>query len=307
MDHRVHPSSIAVASQKGGTGKTALTANIASVLGGIDIAVLVVNTDPQPNLEGEFGAREHPDWDRGRGLMEAMRDNTPLTEPTITNIKPNIDMVCGGPELDRLREDTKTMLQDRRRLATVLEPLVFGKRAYDAVLIDTAPDGIMLKMVFPAVRGIVIPLKEDAESTYSLEQLGEWVTEAAELNPMLRLLGIVQVGVRKPLDNATKRQRAQLEAAFPNELIPTSIRKCAAAVNGRELHLQASDFLTAARAGEKQRLADLKDHKPGSKFKSAGVSLGSPETAAKYAHDVIEVTETIMTRLHQFNDQDGLN
>jgi len=73
--------------------------------------------------------------------MEALRDGTPLTEPTIKDIKPNVDMVCGGKHLQEVMDDTAALLEDPGRLARILEPLVFGPREYDVILIDTPPSG----------------------------------------------------------------------------------------------------------------------------------------------------------------------
>lgn len=301
----MHEGAIAVACQKGGVGKTSMTANFAAALGHTDWGVLVVNTDSQPNMEGEFGAREHKDWDQGGMLMEALRDDKPLTEPTIKDIKPNVDMVCGGKHLQEIMNDTATLLEDRDRLARVLEPLVFGPRDYDVILIDTPPGAVMMKMVFSAARGLVIPLRHDEESTQALKEMSGWITEAGERNPYLTLLGIVQVAVKRPLTVEARRQAEMLKETFPDSWIETPIRHSEAAIKARRLGVQAVEFIDMARARKFERLDALKDHVEGTAFNSAPETLGSVSSAQGLASDYLTVIQTVMKRLRDLNKDEG--
>src|SRR5262249_50484726 len=64
---------IAVINQKGGSGKTTTTVNLAAALGKQDRRVLVVDLDPQASASNWLGIK-----DGGRGLLDVLTDGLAL-------------------------------------------------------------------------------------------------------------------------------------------------------------------------------------------------------------------------------------
>jgi|GEM_PF-1283112 len=303
-DFRVHPGAIAVACEKGGAGKTSLAANLGAALGATDWGVLLVDLDPQGNLAGELGVRDHPDWDQGQKLAEAITSGVPLQEPTIEHVKPHIDLVCGGSALGAVLDDTARLVENPRLFAEILSPLVFGPRGYDYVIIDTPPNSRFMKSAMVAARGLVIPLTTDNESTHSLALMGEWIEEVEQHNPWLTLLGIVQSNVDLR-SSPWKEQRAYLMEQFPDEFIDHPIRHSVAAVRARNAGLQAIEFLDAAKVAKAARFETLKTHKKGETFAPATKSLGDPKAAEKLAQDYLDVITLVVERLGDVNHKSG--
>jgi len=303
-DFRVHPGAIVVACEKGGAGKTSFAANLGAALGASDYGVLMVDLDAQGNLNGELNAREHPQFDNGESLAAAIADYAPLVEPTIRDVKSNIDLVCGGSALGAIVDDTAKLVENPKIIADILQPLVFGDRDYDYVVIDTPPNSRFMQAAMVAARGLVIPLSTDSESTRSLGLMGEWIAEVEQHNPWLTLLGVFQsnVDVRSA---PWKEQSAFLQENFPHAFIDHPIRHSVAALRARQAGLQAIEFLDAAKIAKAQRFQALKRHKKGERFAPSAKSLGDPKAAATLAQDYLNVIGVVIERLIAINETDN--
>ncbi len=155
---------MAVANQKGGTGKTTLVVNLAVALGERDRRVLVVDLDPQANAttllgQPEVGASgENPGTD-AQGpvtLYHVFMGDPPLSEAIAADVAPNVDLARGDV---RLKYVELHLTQQVRREEFVRAMLEVELDAYDYVLIDCPPNlGNLTLNAFVAASEIVTPV-----------------------------------------------------------------------------------------------------------------------------------------------------
>jgi chromosome partitioning protein len=189
---------VAIASYKGGVGKTTLTANIGAAIAGWGKRVLMIDLDPQANLTFTFYRAET--WrtdlaDRRRTIkawFESWRPEVtppPLAGYVTTPPVAGAAIAAGGGTLDLLAShlslgDIEMDLTARlggaqahrstthyfdvyQRLATGLAS--YSPYDYDLVLIDCPPSfGVITRAAIAACDHLLIPVRPDNQSTLGL-------------------------------------------------------------------------------------------------------------------------------------------
>jgi chromosome partitioning protein len=173
-------TTIAVLSQKGGTGKTTTVRTLSDVLRRSDLRTLAVDLDPQGNLSDYY-------------------DLPPDVEPTIA------DVLAGRADAaDAIRDD---MIPANLRLAeaelmlggkmgrelTLRRALAGVREHYDIVLIDCPPSlGLLTVNALVAADRALITAEAQYFALQGVEQAMEVVELARDsLNPELELLGVL--------------------------------------------------------------------------------------------------------------------
>lgn len=169
-DHRPNPAAriatIAIASRKGGVGKTTVTANVAAALASSGYRVTAVDLDPQGNLtEALTGAKEHPHC-----VVDLLRD--PATPVAVPGPLPGLRVYPSGlGALDEAAESIAADPAGPRRLATALRQATHHEPT-DFVLIDTPPSFNVLVMVALAWADFVVS-PVDPRSKWSANGSGD--------------------------------------------------------------------------------------------------------------------------------------
>jgi len=143
---------IAVASQKGGVGKTTTTVNLAASLVEMGKRVLVVDLDPQGGLTLASG--HEPDA-LEKSVYDGLMKDEPLENLVLTTgfgadlIPSNVDLALAEIEL-------VNAFARERRLAALLAPV---RDAYDAIIIDCQPSlGLLTLNALAVADGVLIPV-----------------------------------------------------------------------------------------------------------------------------------------------------
>lgn len=125
---------ISIVNQKGGTGKSACTANLAVGLAQKNMKVLIVDADPQSDVSAGFGYRDCDDSNETlTALMDAvMKDEDIPSDCYIRHQAEGIDIICSNIGL----AGTEVQLVNAMSREYVLKQILYGiKEQYDVVII----------------------------------------------------------------------------------------------------------------------------------------------------------------------------
>jgi chromosome partitioning protein len=174
-------TTIAVLSQKGGTGKTTTVRTLADVFSRVGLRVLAVDVDPQGNLSDYFDVP--PDW--SPTLADVLASQAKASE-AIYN-----EQVL--PANLGLAESELVLAGKMGREMTLRRALKDVKRAYDIVLIDCPPSlGLLTVNAVVAADQALISTEAQYFSLQGVEQALEVIELAKEnLAPDLEWLGVV--------------------------------------------------------------------------------------------------------------------
>lgn len=183
---------IAVANQKGGTGKTATTLSLGIALAQRGKRVLLVDTDPQGDLTKSLGWKD-PDALEVTlaNHLNAAIDGDPF-EPRegILSHKEGIDLMPANIELAGM-EMPILMAMSREQLMNVwVTPL---KADYDFILFDCAPTlGIIPVNAFVASDSVLVPVSAEYLPASAMTGLLKTIGRVRrQINPALSVEGIL--------------------------------------------------------------------------------------------------------------------
>ena len=164
---------ISIVNQKGGTGKSACTANLAVGLAQKNMKVLIVDADPQSDVSAGFGYRDCDDSNETlTALMDAvMKDEDIPSDCYIRHQAEGIDIICSNIGL----AGTEVQLVNAMSREYVLKQILYGiKDQYDAVIIDCMPSLGMIT-INPVEKNIRTILQQSVFGQNGMEPGQEWI------------------------------------------------------------------------------------------------------------------------------------
>ena len=287
---------VVVAQGKGGVGKTSVTTNVAGLAALAGLHTLVIDLDPQGNVSRDLGLEPGS----GQLLLSALVAGAPL--PITRAVRPDLDVVEGGPEV----ADLAGLMYARssRGGATLADALTASLDAiasdYDLILIDTPPgEKVLVEAALGVAAAVLIPTRADDASLDGLGRVAERFGIARQLNPDLRLAGVLLFGVgarSRRLESGVRRAiEGIVGAAAP--VFTARVRHLeSAAVDARRAGLLAHELEGAALEDRRARLAALRSgHTP-----TGGLLVRNAEGLAS---DYEEVTRELLTRLAEIEQE----
>lgn len=182
---------LAIASQKGGTGKTTTSVNLAHEFADRGHAVLLVDLDPQADATlhvGESPAGEHF-VDAVRGLKASTRGDDADATLEVIHTPHGFDLVPSGEGLSEAVMRIEAFAVPLTVLRKLLAPYM---TRYDVILIDCQPTlGTLQKNAIIASTHLLFPVQLHQAAINGLDRMMTTVDELHELNPTLRVLGSV--------------------------------------------------------------------------------------------------------------------
>jgi chromosome partitioning protein len=152
---------IAVANQKGGTGKSTIASNLAAVVGERGMRALLIDIDPQADATTMFGidpsARPHTLYDVMVGSCELPAAITP-------DVATGVDLAVGS---ERMGDVELTLAGEMMRERYLTDALAGHIDAYDLVLIDCPPNlGLLTINAFCAAPEVLVVVSMTDRNAY---------------------------------------------------------------------------------------------------------------------------------------------
>jgi chromosome partitioning protein len=223
-------ATIAVLSQKGGTGKTTAVRTLTDVFRRVELNVLAVDLDPQGNLAD---------------YLDVDPDASPTIGDVLSGRAKARDAIHGGiiPANLGLAEAELALGGKMGRELTLKKALRDVRSDYDVVLIDCPPSlGLLTVNALVAADYALLSAEAQYFALQGVEQALEVIDLAREsLNPDLEWLGVV-------LNIADMRTRHSREAFdslrehFAEKLIDTTIRASIAYAESAERAVSILDY-----------------------------------------------------------------
>lgn len=206
---------IAVAAQKGGSGKTATTSAIGAALREKKQRVLFVDADPQGSLTNGF----IPDPPETGGLYDVLTGKLMAAQAIISTTQGDII-----PGTDWLMNWQPKTAHDLRNALT----RVHGN--YDYILIDCGPSlGTLTANVLTAADWLIVPVRADFYALGTLRLLAStiYATQTAS-NPGLKIAGILitQFRARTVINRDMTPLIDRAAQALHTKVFRTYIRDC---------------------------------------------------------------------------------
>lgn len=152
---------IAVVNQKGGVGKTALTANVAAVAGAAGLKVLAIDADPQYALTRQLLDSESESAAMF-GLAQVLRQEQTLADVVTRSTSAAVDLVPASRDLADAEIGLVSATRREERLARAFA--VAPPDRWDLVLIDSPPNlGLLTVNALAACDEVLIPVSAEDE------------------------------------------------------------------------------------------------------------------------------------------------
>lgn len=210
---------IAIVNQKGGSGKTTTTVNLAATLAERKKRVLVIDLDAQRNTTEWFG-----EFNDEKGIYEIIVENGSILDHVHETAVSGVSIIPSSKWLIRADKALSGEVGAEQVLRDKLKELPTD--TFDYVLIDCPPQlGIMTVNALSAVKEVLIPVEANILALKGVAHLLETLEKVkGRLNPDIEIAGVVACRVNQRTRHASDAI-ASLQNKFNGKLFKTVIRQ----------------------------------------------------------------------------------
>jgi len=236
---------IAVANEKGGTGKTTTAVNIAAHLAATGKRVLLIDADPQANATQALGFSSELVTDSIYHVLIGQVDATTAIRRTALLA---LDVLPASQELAGATVELMDVPDRETRLRDAVESL---RGMYDVIIIDCPPSlGIITINALAAADHVLVPVDISSFAIEGLRKLGNTVDLIREnLAIDLAILGAV-ITMHERRSRLSRLIEREMRTLFPEQLletrIPRSVHIAESSIKNRPVFLHAPDSKGAA-------------------------------------------------------------
>ena len=208
---------VAVASSKGGVGKTTTSINLGAAFAEQGLRVLVIDLDPQAHVAAALG--EYPNAYLSDVLLGRMRD---VCEVTFASRYDNLDLAGS----DKTLSETEMILSTKIGKELILEgALEVARTLYDVILIDCPPNiGTLTLNGLCAADHLLIP---SDMSVLALEGVGDILhaveTVRKRLGRTIKIAGVLLTRVDKRATRINTTMENSFGEHYRNLILRTRI------------------------------------------------------------------------------------
>ena len=242
---------IAIANQKGGTGKTTTTVNLGVGLAYEGKKVLLIDADPQGDLTTSLGwvDQDNLPVTLATHMESIIRDQSIKPDEGMLHHAEGVDLIPANIELSGMEMLLVNAMSRETTLKTYLESL---KKSYDYVLIDCMPSlGMLTINALAAADSVIVPVQAHYLPLKGMTQLMQTIKKVQrQINPSLKVDGVLLTlaDMRTNLARATETSLKENYGKFIKvyqTVIPVAVKAAETSATGKSIYSYDKDSTVA--------------------------------------------------------------
>ncbi|MCX6347145.1 MAG: AAA family ATPase [Actinobacteria bacterium] len=224
---------IAIASQKGGVGKTTTAINVSAYLGHYGYKTILIDMDPQSNSTSGLGFTQSSINISAYSIMIYNEDpNKALIETPYENLK----LIASTKQLSGAEVELVTVFKREYRLKEAIQKI---EENYDFIIIDCPPSlGLLTINTLAASKDIIIPIQCGYFALEGVAQLLNIIDLVRRsLNVKLEVEGVVMTMYSRSrlADGIVSEIKNHFGDKLYNSIIPKNVRLDESASHGKPI------------------------------------------------------------------------